>query len=263
MASVNRLVVPAGHAAAPAADVRQRDEQLLRAAAGLADLHDGRHDDHAAPAGATGPARTAGLSAQFSGDGFSDMRFDAVALPPGQFDAVARAACAPGPAALDAAGYAALARPGVAAAPSTLRPRGAGPVPAHRSTRSARAACARRADGHGGATDMFGKLTWDAIPLHEPIPLVAAGVVVLVLAGLLVLVTVKGWWPMLWRDWITSVDHKRIGVMYVLLALVMLVRGFVDALMMRSQLALAAGHAHGVPAAASTTTRSSRPTARS
>ena len=92
---------------------------------------------------------------------------------------------------------------------------------------------------------MFGKLTWDAIPLHEPIPLIAAAVVVLVLAGLLVLTTVKGWWPVLWGDWITSVDHKRIGVMYVLLALVMLVRGFIDALMMRSQLALAAGNARG------------------
>jgi cytochrome o ubiquinol oxidase subunit 1 len=90
-----------------------------------------------------------------------------------------------------------------------------------------------------------GKLGWDAIPLHEPIPLVSAAVVLLVLAGVLVLVTAKGWWPTLWRDWITSVDHKRIGVMYVLLALVMLVRGFADALMMRSQLAFAAGQARG------------------
>jgi cytochrome o ubiquinol oxidase subunit 1 len=92
---------------------------------------------------------------------------------------------------------------------------------------------------------MFGKLSWDAFPVHEPIPLFAAGFVVLALAGVLLLVTVKGWWPALWRDWITSVDHKRVGVMYVLLALVMLVRGFIDALMMRSQLALAAGHAPG------------------
>jgi cytochrome o ubiquinol oxidase subunit 1 len=92
---------------------------------------------------------------------------------------------------------------------------------------------------------MFGRLTWDAIPLHDPIPLVTGIIVIIVLAGLLALITVKGWWPTLWRDWITSVDHKRIGVMYVLLGLVMLVRGFVDALMMRSQLALAAGHAQG------------------
>jgi len=92
---------------------------------------------------------------------------------------------------------------------------------------------------------MFGKLTWDAIPLHDPIPLFAAGLVLLTIVGVLALVTFKGWWPVLWGDWITSVDHKRIGVMYVLLALVMLLRGFVDALMMRSQLALAAGHAQG------------------
>ena len=62
---------------------------------------------------------------------------------------------------------------------------------------------------------------------------------------MLALVTVKGWWPYLWREWITSVDHKRIGVMYVVLALVMLLRGFTDAIMMRIQLALAAGHAQG------------------
>ena len=91
----------------------------------------------------------------------------------------------------------------------------------------------------------MGKLSWDAIPWHDPIPLVTAAVVLLGLAAALLLVTARGWWPVLWRDWITSVDHKRIGVMYVVLALVMLVRGFVDALMMRSQLALAAGDARG------------------
>jgi cytochrome o ubiquinol oxidase subunit 1 len=58
-------------------------------------------------------------------------------------------------------------------------------------------------------------------------------------------VIAKGWFPYLWREWITSVDHKRVGVMYALLALIMLLRGFVDALMMRSQLALAAGGAQG------------------
>ena len=49
----------------------------------------------------------------------------------------------------------------------------------------------------------------------------------------------KGWAPYLWREWITSVDHKHIGVMYVFLAAVMLLRGFIDAIMMRSQQALA------------------------
>ena len=86
---------------------------------------------------------------------------------------------------------------------------------------------------------MLGKLSWAAIPLDQPIPLVAAGVVGLAIAGVLVLITLKGWLPYLWREWITSVDHKRIGVMYVVLAMVMLLRGFIDAIMMRSQQALA------------------------
>ena len=58
-------------------------------------------------------------------------------------------------------------------------------------------------------------------------------------------VTLKGYWPYLWREWITSVDHKRIGVMYIVLALVMLLRGFADAIMMRAQQAVAAGGAQG------------------
>ena len=87
--------------------------------------------------------------------------------------------------------------------------------------------------------NLLGKLTWDAIPLNEPIPLAAGALVVLVILGVLALVVAKGWLPYLWNEWITSVDHKRIGVMYCLLAAVMLLRGFIDALMMRSQQSLA------------------------
>ena len=86
---------------------------------------------------------------------------------------------------------------------------------------------------------MFGKLTWDAIPWDQPIPLVAGSVVVLVVLAILVWVVVKGYLPYLWDEWITSVDHKRIGVMYCLLGVVMLLRGFIDAIMMRSQQAIA------------------------
>ena len=86
---------------------------------------------------------------------------------------------------------------------------------------------------------MLGKLSWAAIPLDQPIPMIASGVVGLVIIGVLVWITLKGWLPYLWREWITSVDHKRIGVMYILLAMVMLLRGFSDAIMMRSQQALA------------------------
>ena len=86
---------------------------------------------------------------------------------------------------------------------------------------------------------MFGKLTWQAIPFDQPIPLVTSAILIVVLTGLLLWVAVKGYIPYLWEEWITSVDHKRIGIMYCLLALVMLLRGFSDALMMRSQQALA------------------------
>ncbi len=74
------------------------------------------------------------------------------------------------------------------------------------------------------ATPWLGKLTWAAIPLDQPIPMIASCVVGLVLAGVLALVVLKGWLPYLWREWITSVDHKHIGIMYVLLAMVMLLR---------------------------------------
>jgi cytochrome o ubiquinol oxidase subunit I len=86
---------------------------------------------------------------------------------------------------------------------------------------------------------MLGKLTWAAIPFDQPIPLVAGAVVLVAILAVLVWVVVKGHLPYLWEEWITSVDHKRIGVMYVLLASVMLLRGFSDAIMMRAQQAVA------------------------
>jgi cytochrome o ubiquinol oxidase subunit I len=92
---------------------------------------------------------------------------------------------------------------------------------------------------------MFGRLSWAAIPFDQPIVMGTGAVLGLVLLTVFLLVTRKGAWPYLWREWITSVDHKRIGVMYMILGLVMLVRGFSDAIMMRTQLALAAGHAQG------------------
>ncbi len=86
---------------------------------------------------------------------------------------------------------------------------------------------------------MLGKLTWSAIPFDQPIPLVAAALVGVVVMGTLGWIVVKGYLPYLWREWITSVDHKRVGIMYTVLALVMLLRGFTDALMMRSQQSVA------------------------
>jgi len=86
---------------------------------------------------------------------------------------------------------------------------------------------------------MLGKLSWAAIPFDQPIPLLAGAVVLVAILAVLVWVVVKGHLPYLWEEWITSVDHKRIGVMYTLLAMVMLLRGFSDAIMMRMQQTLA------------------------
>jgi cytochrome o ubiquinol oxidase subunit 1 len=86
---------------------------------------------------------------------------------------------------------------------------------------------------------MLGKLSWSAIPINQPIPLITASVVLVAILAVLAWVIIKGHLPYLWNEWITSVDHKRIGVMYTLLAMVMLLRGFADAIMMRSQQAIA------------------------
>ncbi len=88
---------------------------------------------------------------------------------------------------------------------------------------------------------MFGKLTLDAIPFHEPIIMVTLTAVALGGLAILAAITWLRLWAPLWKDWLTSVDHKRIGVMYIVLALVMLFRGFSDAVMMRAQQALASG----------------------
>src|SRR6266705_2185604 len=92
---------------------------------------------------------------------------------------------------------------------------------------------------------MFGKLTWAAIPFDQPIPLITSLVILLAMTAIAVWVWRKGWSPYLWHEYITSTDHKRIGVMYIVLALVMLVRGFADAIMMRVQQSLAIGASQG------------------
>jgi cytochrome o ubiquinol oxidase subunit I len=93
--------------------------------------------------------------------------------------------------------------------------------------------------------NLLGKLSWSAIPFDQPIVIGATAPIILGIAALLGWVILKGYLPYLWREWITSVDHKRIGVMYLILALIMLLRGFSDAIMMRGQQAVAAGGAQG------------------
>jgi cytochrome o ubiquinol oxidase subunit 1 len=93
--------------------------------------------------------------------------------------------------------------------------------------------------------NLLGKLSWSAIPFDQPIVMGATAFMVLTVVFILGWVTLKGYVPYLWREWITSVDHKRIGVMYIILALIMMLRGFSDAIMMRAQQAVAAGDAQG------------------
>ncbi len=93
---------------------------------------------------------------------------------------------------------------------------------------------------------MLGKLTLEAVPYHEPIIMVALGGAALLGLVLVAALTKFKLWGYLWREWFTSVDHKKIGVMYIVVALVMLLRGFADAAMMRTQQALAAGGGEGV-----------------
>src|SRR5689334_9616389 len=93
--------------------------------------------------------------------------------------------------------------------------------------------------------NLLGKLSWSAIPFDQPIIMGASGGMILSIVAVVAWVTLKGYVPYLWNEWLTSVDHKRIGVMYIVLAMLMLLRGFSDAIMMRSQQALAAGAAQG------------------
>ena len=92
---------------------------------------------------------------------------------------------------------------------------------------------------------MFGKLSIEAVPYHEPIVMVVLGVAALMGLAIAAAITYFKKWGYLWREWITSVDHKRLGVMYIIVAIIMLIRGFSDAIMMRTQQAIASGGAEG------------------
>ncbi len=86
---------------------------------------------------------------------------------------------------------------------------------------------------------MLGKLTIDALPFYSGIAMAGALVTILGALCVFVLITWLHRWPYLWTEWLTSLDHKKIGIMYVTLALIMLVHGFIDAMMIRTQQAVA------------------------
>ncbi|AVA35181.1 cytochrome o ubiquinol oxidase subunit I [Cupriavidus metallidurans] len=88
---------------------------------------------------------------------------------------------------------------------------------------------------------IFGRLSWEAIPYHEPILIATFAAVAIGGLALVALLTYFRAWGYLWREWFTSIDHKKIGIMYIVLGIVMLLRGFADAVMMRMQQAVAFG----------------------
>lgn len=92
---------------------------------------------------------------------------------------------------------------------------------------------------------IFGNLTLQAIPYQNPIIMGAGGIMALVALLVVGAITYFKKWTYLWNEWLTSVDHKKIGIMYIMLAVVMLLRGFSDAVMMRAQQAMAVGNNHG------------------
>ncbi|MGE3988745.1 cbb3-type cytochrome c oxidase subunit I [Pseudorhodoplanes sp.] len=87
--------------------------------------------------------------------------------------------------------------------------------------------------------DIFGRLTVDSLPFYSVIAASGAAVTVLGALSVIAAITYLGAWRLVLFDWVSSLDHKKIGIMYVLVALVMLMRGFIDAAMMRSQQAIA------------------------
>ena len=92
---------------------------------------------------------------------------------------------------------------------------------------------------------IFGRLGIDSLPFHEPILVGTFAVVALGGIALVAALTYFKLWTYLWKEWFTSVDHKKIGIMYMILGLVMFLRGFADALMMRLQQALAFNGSEG------------------
>jgi cytochrome o ubiquinol oxidase subunit 1 len=92
---------------------------------------------------------------------------------------------------------------------------------------------------------LLGRLTLDAFKHDFIIGGAGVTMVVLGIAAILALTYFKKW-KWLWKEWITTTDHKKIGKMYIAVAVLMLVKGLVEALLMRTQQALSSGASNGI-----------------
>lgn len=91
---------------------------------------------------------------------------------------------------------------------------------------------------------VFGRLNFDAFK-HDWIEYTADASMLLAALFIVGLLTYYRKWKWLWKEWLTSVDHKKIGIMYIVVSFIMLAKGLVDALMMRAQQAVALGENMG------------------
>ena len=89
-------------------------------------------------------------------------------------------------------------------------------------------------------SDLFGKLTIDAF-IHDNIIMGASALMGLMAIAALGFITYKKAWGYLFKEWFFSLDPKRIGIMYFMVAFLMLIKGVIDAIMMRAQQAMAVG----------------------
>src|SRR5579885_596026 len=92
--------------------------------------------------------------------------------------------------------------------------------------------------------NLLGKLNSQALP-HDPVTAGAAASIVL--GGLMAVLALTYFkkWRWLWREWLTTTNHKRIGIMYIILAVLMLLRGISDAVMIRIQQSTSVGTHNG------------------
>ena len=91
---------------------------------------------------------------------------------------------------------------------------------------------------------MFGRLNELALK-HDYIEYMAGVSMLIGLVFIIILMTYLKRWKWLWKEWLTSVDHKKIGVMYIVTSFIMLIKGLIDGLMMRAQQATACGDSFG------------------
>src|ERR1700745_708137 len=91
---------------------------------------------------------------------------------------------------------------------------------------------------------MLGRLTLEALQ-HEPSQTIAVVMMTLVGIGLVALISYLKRWKWLWNEWLTSVDPKKIGIMYFIAGGLMLLRGGLDAIMTWLQQAMSSGASHG------------------